>query len=287
MRQAGIIPTRADAERFADYLLSLGITSKVEPAGAEWAIWIHDENQIPRSKQELEEFQRTPEDQRYAAATAAAEQVRRETAEKKRQRERNYHDMREEWANPWHRRPVTLVMILICVALAVGLAGQFKEYLYFSWPDIQAGQVWRLVTPVFLHAPLAGAPWHLIFNMFMLYDLGTIVERQLRSFRFVLFVLAVAIASNYVQFIARGPNFVGMSGVVYGLFGYAWVRGRLDPTSGLYLRPSVPVIMIGWFFLCAAGLVGNVANWAHGGGLAAGALLGYLSHLAHSFRRNP
>jgi hypothetical protein len=64
MRQAGTIATRADAERFSNYLLTLGITSKVEPAGDQWAIWIHDENQIPRSKQELDEFQRAPQDER-------------------------------------------------------------------------------------------------------------------------------------------------------------------------------------------------------------------------------
>ena len=58
MRQAGTLPSKPVSERFATYLLSLGITSKVEPAGVEWAIWVLDENQIPRSKQELDEFQR-------------------------------------------------------------------------------------------------------------------------------------------------------------------------------------------------------------------------------------
>jgi hypothetical protein len=32
-------------------------------------------------------------------------------------------------------------------------------------------------------------------------------------------------------------------------------------------------------------VIGNVANWAHGGGLAAGALLGYLTYVAGNFRR--
>jgi GlpG protein len=286
MRQAGTIPTRPDAERFANYLLSLGITSKLEPAGAEWAIWIHDENQIPRSKEELDQFQRQPNDERYKAAEQLARQARREAAEKKRQAERNYIDMRNQWANPWRRRGVTMSMIIVCVALALHVFGDSSDALMFSWPDILAGEVWRLVTPIFLHAPLGVMPLHLVFNMWMLYDLGTLVERQIGSLRFVLLLLLVALASNYLQFAARGPNFVGMSGVVYGLFGYAWVRGRLDPTSGLYLRPSIAVVMIAWFLLCAAGVIGNVANWAHGGGLAAGALLGYLAHVLGNFRPN-
>jgi GlpG protein len=284
MRQAGTIATKQDAERFANYLLSLGISSKIEPSNGQWAVWIHDENQIPRSKQELEQFHQEPNDHRYADAEHAARLARREAAEKKKQAERNFHDMRNEWANPWRRRPVTLVMIIACVALAVGVLSTVDAQLMFSWPDIQAGQVWRLVTPIFLHAPLNTNPLHLLFNMFMLYQLGTLVERNLGSFRFALLVLAVALVSNYAQFAARGPNFLGMSGVVYGLFGYAWVRGRLEPASGLHLRSNVAFIMIGWFVLCAVGAIGNVANWAHGGGLVMGAVLAYWPHFLKSLR---
>lgn len=284
MRQAGTISTRQDAERFVDYLLSLGITSKLEPSDGQWAIWIHDENQIPRSKQELEQFQLEPHDARYQAAEQAARHARHEAAEKKRQAQRNYIDMRDEWSNPWRRRPVTLAMIIVCVALALDVFGLPREALMFSWPAIVGGEIWRLVTPIFLHAPLSVQPLHLLFNMWWLYDLGSLIERRVGSFRFALLVLVVALASNFLQFIARGPNFVGMSGVVYGLFGYAWVRGRLDPTSGLYLSPSVAVVMIGWFLLCAAGLIGNVANWAHGGGLAAGAVLAYVPHVLNTLR---
>ena len=53
----------------------------------------------------------------------------------------------------------------------------------FDMPSIQAGQVWRLVTPVFLHADLGSNPLHLLFNMLMLFDLGTLVERRLGSWR--------------------------------------------------------------------------------------------------------
>jgi GlpG protein len=284
MRQAGTIATKQDAERFSNYLLSLGISSKIEPSDSQWAVWIHDENQIPRSKQELEQFHLQPNDERYKVAEQAAKKARREAAEKKKQAERNFVDMRNEWANPWRRRPVTLVMIIVSVALAVVIPEAIKAHLMFSWPSIQAGEVWRLITPVFLHAPLNVSPLHLLFNMFMLFNLGTLVERRLGSMRFSLLVLAVALVSNYVQFAARGPNFLGMSGVVYGLFGYAWIRGRLEPNSGLYLRGNVVFIMIGWFVLCATGAIGGVANWAHGGGLVMGAFLAYWPYFIKSLR---
>ena len=72
MRQAGTIASKADAERFANYLLSLGISSKVDPAADQWAVWIHDENQLARSKQELDQFHAQPGDPRYEKAEQAA-----------------------------------------------------------------------------------------------------------------------------------------------------------------------------------------------------------------------
>lgn len=96
MRQAGTLPSKSDAERFATYLVSQGISSKVEPAGEAWAVWVHDENQIPRSRQELEVFQRQPDDPRYRDAQRVAAQLTRQAEEKKRQAQRNYVDMRGE-----------------------------------------------------------------------------------------------------------------------------------------------------------------------------------------------
>ena len=150
-------------------------------------------------------------------------------------------------------------------------------------PEVESGEVWRLVTPIFLHFGIL----HIAFNMFWLYDLGTLIERKLGSWRYLLIVLVMAIVSNVAQFVAAGPMFGGMSGVVYGLFGYAWVRGRLDPTCGLYLRPDIAFWMIGFFVICALGLIPNVANWAHGGGLATGAALGYLGFTLDRLRRQP
>ena len=154
MRQAGTIITRQDADRFANYLLSLGIGSKVEPAGDAWAIWIRDENQLPRSKQELEQFQQRPQDPVYQAAEQAARKVRREAAEKIRQAQKNYVDMRAEWARPMRGRPVTMVLIVASVAVTLGVFRVSHADLLFLLPEILAGQVWRLVTPIFLHAAL-------------------------------------------------------------------------------------------------------------------------------------
>ena len=73
-----------------------------------------------------------------------------------------------------------------------------------------------------------------------------------------------------------GPAFGGMSGVVYGLFGYLWIKTKFDPRSGFYLDPNLTMWFLIWFVLCMTGAVGPIANWAHGVGLAAGALVAIL-----------
>jgi GlpG protein len=60
-----------------------------------------------------------------------------------------------------------------------------------------------------------------------------------------------------------------MSGVVYGLFGYLWIRGRFDPTFGVALPRSTVIILLAWMALGFAGFM-RMANIAHLGGLLVG-----------------
>jgi GlpG protein len=281
MRQAGTLSSKQDADRFSNYLLAQGIGSKVEPSDGQWAVWIRDENQVERSRQELEQYRATPDDPRYREAESAARQVRIAEAQRQRQAQKNYHDLRRVWSGSG-RQTITVAMIALCVLLFLGREDiPTNDYLFF-WPAILEGQVWRLITPIFFH----GSAPHLLFNMLMLYQLGAVVERRLGAVAYTVLVLLIAVGSNSGQYLATGPNFVGMSGVIYGLFGYAWVRGRMDPTSGLYLRNDLVVWMLGWMVLCGIGVIGNVANWAHGAGLAAGAALGYLWQFRKFFGRH-
>jgi GlpG protein len=63
---------------------------------------------------------------------------------------------------------------------------------------------------------------------------------------------------------------------VYALLGYIWVKGRRDPSLGLGLSRQTVVILLAWLGLGFTGLLGNIANYAHLGGLVAGLLLGLL-----------
>jgi GlpG protein len=70
-----------------------------------------------------------------------------------------------------------------------------------------------------------------------------------------------------------------MSGVVYGLIGYIWMRGKFDPASGLFLHSTTVTMAVVWFLLCLVGIIPHVANAAHGVGFAVGLAWGYISAL--------
>jgi len=134
------------------------------------------------------------------------------------------------------------------------------------------GEVWRLLTPAFLHF---GA-LHLVFNGMWLWFFGVRIEGVLGSRHYLLFFLATAIAANFAQF-STGPSvFGGMSGVVYALIGYIWMRQKYDPHPALSVPPGIIGFMLVWLILCLTGIVdafmasGGVANGAHVGGLLAG-----------------
>jgi membrane associated rhomboid family serine protease len=185
--------------------------------------------------------------------------------------------------------PLTIALIAICAVLALqsgfGKSTDVLETWLFASPgsvglaDILSGQVWRLLTPAFIHF----GPMHLLFNMMWLWDLGNLIERRKGPLFLAGFVLAVGIASNFAQYLlGDSPWFGGMSGVVYGLLGYVWMQGRHNPRFGYTLHQSTVVMMLVWFVLCWTGLLGPIANWAHSAGLGIGVVWGFLDRAGGS-----
>jgi GlpG protein len=178
--------------------------------------------------------------------------------------------------------PLSLALIILCVGVAIysNLGNNLTALLplliseynreFAVLPEVQHGQIWRLVTPAFIHF----GPVHLIFNMLWIKDLGTAVERRHGAMFLLALTVGLAAPSNLGQYLVAGPVFGGMSGVVYGLFGYIWLRSRVDPASGFFVPTQVILIMLGWFGLCWVGVIPHVANTAHGIGLVVGALCG-------------
>jgi len=189
------------------------------------------------------------------------------------------------------RAPVTLALIAlsVCGFLLVYFIGSVEVigHLTFTPVDLRGdqlvfksmgGEYWRLVTPIFLHFG-----WlHIVFNCLWLWELGHRVEAVMGHFNMLMLCLVIALVSNGSQYVYGGPGlFGGMSGVVYGLLGFAWVAPLLQPRWPIQPMPAIMLFMVGWLVACMVGVVealgfGAIANAAHLGGLLSGAVLGAL-----------
>lgn len=310
MRMIGTIPTDTDAERFSDYLVTQQIGNMVEESAAgDWAVWIENDDHIDRGKSELHAFLQNPVDPKYGAATRQAETIRRDQEKAQKKKRAEYVDVRTRWGQPrqW-MAPVTLGLILLSCVVSVATGSirfgmqpreQAIDALMFASPDradqenwlaahpnvdsrvqfqtgywldhLRRGQVWRVVTPILVHLSIL----HLLFNMFWLRDLGGMVEVQRGTRYLIPIVLACAVISNVAQYYVSGPAFGGMSGVVYGLFGYVWVKGRFQPWLGVGIGQQSAMIMMIWLALGFTGMLGPIANAAHVVGLLVGAAIAY------------
>jgi GlpG protein len=306
MRQIGTVETERHARRLADYLLTQGIRSQVEPDQGGWSLWVLHEDQVAQGRSMFDRFRADAEAPELAAATRTAEQLRSDAIAREKQARRNIVDVRSQWTNPRVAgRP--LATFLIAASVLVGLFTNFGgdrddnslvqrlsfahywvpgpyriEYYSAFGPasDIRAGEIWRVFTPMFLHF----GPLHLLFNMLWLHSLGGAIEMRRGTIRFGLLVLFVAAASNTAQYWWGGPTFGGMSGVVFGLFGYVWIKSSFDPGAGLYIDQGNVMMMMFWLVLCMTGLVGRIANAAHLVGLIAGVAVAFAPIVWHRFR---
>jgi GlpG protein len=297
LRQIGTLPDTADPRVFGDYLLSLGVTSRAVRSPEGWAIWVHNEDLLPRAREEFAAYRENPDDPRFRASAKVAEEVRRESVRLDKQYRKNVRDMTHTWDRlQFRRRPLTIALVVICVAiyLAGNLVPGLNEWLwdrlgFFSLSvlanrsemargldDItRRGEVWRLLTPAFLHVNLL----HLVFNMWATLIEGTVIEVRRGTKTLLVLVLVSAVVSNIGQYIyvinfytvLRGWG--GISGVGYALFGYLWMKGRFEPEQGMILHPSSVRTMLIWLLLGFTGFL-PMANGAHVMGLVVGVLFG-------------
>jgi rhomboid protease GlpG len=188
--------------------------------------------------------------------------------------------------------PLVFLVMLACVMVAwltdLGDGGQILRSMLIinpmdvefnpntisgRWDGLVAtlamGEIWRLFTPDLLHFNVA----HITFNLLMFWVLGGQVEFRQSSFSLAALIVVVSIASNIAQLLDGGYLFGGLSGVVYGLFGYCWVWAKFQkevfmPDS--LFRFALVWLIIGYTPLTEWVGLGRMANSAHLYGLLSG-----------------
>ncbi len=289
--QVAEFPGNEDLSGFSRFLHQQGVGHRVTEEGGRLCLWVQGEEtaqqllqQLNRNPQWHLQFQSLPEPDRenLAAQTTAPGSM--------------------ALALNVGRFPVTLGLIFLGMLGAL-LVWQDRSYqwlplltaqdfvvsgnrigFYYLGDALRNGQVWRLISPIFLHFGI----FHILFNALWLWEFGRRIEPALGKGRYICMIALIAIASNLLQYWWQGPSlFGGLSGVLYGLLGFIWMRQRFYPGQLEPLLPSIIGFMLFWLVLCMTGAVnffisGQVANAAHLGGLIVGMLFGFAPIWRHT-----
>ncbi len=292
MRLLTTVTDQAEAKTLGDALYSDGVTTTVkETRDGSFAIWVHDEEQMEQARAFLNGFD--PNARHFADMARKAQTQRRQEAKTDEQLRARTEKIRSRIEAKQNMRvgTVTAGLMVICVVVffLTGMGDKMDVVRLFTFTplmpvrggfvfgDVRAiwqGQPWRLFTPMFLHFGFM----HILFNLWWLKDLGTAIERVFSSRYLLVFVLVTAAFSHVLEYALSGPTtFGGMSGVVYSLFAFVWIRGRLDPSFPYRMPQQLVTFMLIWLGLGFTGWVGPIANWVHTGGLMVGAAWGVIS----------
>ena len=263
------------AQAFSDYMRTQGIKVIYRQQEGLYHLFITDPDVEDLTCAELRDFLTNPDDPKYLDASWNEGTTNFRSAT-------SLLQTSSIWTGFWSRAGVvtrTLVFISVLVTLLTvfGSNGEVTRWLtiadIYTWngslSDIYSGQIWRLITPIFLHFMVL----HILFNMMWLWDLGGMIEKKQSSAFLIFFVISIGILSNIIQYLSSGPAFGGMSGVVYGLLGYTWLRS-LKPQSGYKLNNTIVVLMIIWLIMGFTGILGPIGNAAHLSGLILGVAYG-------------
>jgi GlpG protein len=177
---------------------------------------------------------------------------------------------------PW----LTWAASIACVGIFLGLSSEknaaswevLSKWGAFPGTAIWDGAYWGLFTSVFVHYAI----WHVAFNVYWLWVLGSQVEKAIGSLYYLAFFAGAAIVSSSLQLAISDQTGIGASGVVYAIFGFMWpLRGRF-PEFGKLLDQRTVGLFVVWLigcFIMTYLKIWDVGNAAHLSGLLFGCLV--------------
>lgn len=291
MRIIGHLPNQSSASAFSHFLSKRGIDCEVERELDGWAVWVHSEDECEQAKDWLGRFMGNPNDPKFSTRTELTPTAKEIDPALLEEMARKLGELQPgSISSTYGFGPLTVALLFGCVLLGL-LSGWGASYEWlaplflttvesagsaFTWkpglPEVMTGQVWRVVTPIMIHLSFM----QFFFNLLWFLALGSQVEARDGTRKLAFLVLIIAVVSNLGQYALGGPYFGGMSGVIYGLLGYVWMKFRYQPERGFYISlPSISILMV-WYFLCLLEVFpAPIPNAAQTIGLLLGFVLGW------------
>lgn len=173
---------------------------------------------------------------------------------------------------------VTLILLIHLILYALTVLPFFPgTYLYEQFLGVNIyiveGEIWRLITPIFMHSGFS----HMLFNSFSLLIFGPGLERILGKSKFLFLYIVTGLFANLATLVFQPLTYthVGSSGAIFGIFGIymAIVLFRKDILSAENKHTILTITIIGiimTFFQNNINIIGHIF------GLLSGFVLGTL-----------
>jgi len=182
-----------------------------------------------------------------------------------------------QWRNQWFTAGVTFVCIGIFLLMQIGLGNVIHASIRMETiPELMANhQWWRVFGPNLMH----GNTMHLLFNMAAWWFFAGLLERHFGSVMLIVLFVLSSIFTNVIYTITWDPYFLGLSGILFAIFGFLWWIGILRPEWGIVLPKAIVVMFLLSLALGFSGLLGaNISNAGHTLGLISGILIALGMH---------
>lgn len=176
--------------------------------------------------------------------------------------------------------PVTIIITILCILASFYSWTTQPELLTdtygYSTNALLDGEIWVLITSIFLHADIN----HLVLNLIALLVFGIILEGEIGSRKVFLLFLVGAFAGAFLSSLFYPPDtpFIGASA---GIFSVMTATLLIKPVwIESYIPIPVGVIALGYILTMIGGLVTgyppDVSHVGHLGGVFVGLFYGFL-----------
>lgn len=184
-------------------------------------------------------------------------------------------DLFQKWAAAGRltRSIVIVCAIVFLIQIIYPAIYSLLKYYHAIDSSLVIQEPWRLITPAFMHGNFV----HIAFNLVMWWLIAQQIEKVRGVVELSVIVIISAMLSNFCQFYFTGPEFLGLSGVVFAIGGYCLSYAYFAKEQALELSQSLMFmlfvsLLIGFLFGGAL----SIGNAAHVSGLVTGLILGFI-----------
>lgn len=249
-----------------DYLCAQQLPCELIQEAQQFCVMLQHEADLAKAQAILNHYLDAPHDPRYQAASWDSGKVRSFRS--------GSVTVPPGWFGEALNTPLVTSVLVLCSVIFMLMplrdAGMWIYSHLFIAPLnelVVTHEWWRLLTPAFIHFSFM----HIAFNLLWWWILGQQIELRMGRSTLLLLLVSIGVISNVGQLMVSGPNFGGLSGVVYGLLGFYWILGWFRPHWGFVLNKGVIGFMLAWLALGYVDILPvNMANTAHTLGLLTG-----------------